>query len=74
MPVVQLEHAVKDFSMWKAAFDRDPIDRRALGVRRHRIVRPIGDPNYVMVELDFETTEQAQACCAALDRSVCWAS
>jgi hypothetical protein len=72
MPVVQLEHAVKDFSMWKAAFDRDPIDRRALGVRRHRIVRPIDDPNYVVVELDFDTTEQAEACRAALDRL--WAS
>jgi hypothetical protein len=72
MPVVQLEHAVKDFAMWKAAFDRDPIDRRALGVRRHRIMRPVDDANYVMVELDFATTEQAEACRAALDRL--WAS
>ena len=58
--------------MWKAAFVRHPIDRRGLGVRGHRIVRPIDDPNYVMVELDFETTEQAEACRAALDRL--WAS
>jgi hypothetical protein len=72
MPVVQLEHAVKDFAMWKAAFDRDPIDRRKLGVRRHRILRPIDDPNYVVVELDFDTTDQAEACRAALDRL--WAS
>jgi hypothetical protein len=72
MPAVQLEHAVKDFAIWKDAFDRDPIDRRELGVRRHRILRPIDDPNYVMVELDFDTTEQAQACCAALSRL--WAS
>lgn len=68
MPVVQLEHAVKDFAMWKAAFDRDPIDRRGLGVRRHRIARPVGDPNYVVVELHFDSTEEAEACRAALAR------
>jgi hypothetical protein len=36
VPTLQFEHAIKDFAMWKAAFDRDPIDRRRLGVRRHR--------------------------------------
>ena len=72
MSVVQLEHPVKDFEMWKAAFDRDPIDRRGLGVRRHRVLRPLDDPNYVVVELDFDTPEQAAACRVALDRL--WAS
>jgi hypothetical protein len=48
MPTLQLEHAIKDFAMWKAAFDRDPIDRRGLGVRRHRVFRPLDDPNYVV--------------------------
>lgn len=66
MPILQLEHRIKDFAMWKAAFDRDPIDRRGLGVRRHRVFRPVDDANYVIVELEFETTEQAEACRAAL--------
>jgi hypothetical protein len=66
MPTLQLEHAIKDFAMWKAAFDRDPIDRRGLGVRRHRVFRPLEDPNYVVVELEFDTTSEAQACGAAL--------
>jgi hypothetical protein len=66
MPTLQLEHAVKDFAMWKAAFDRDPIDRRALGVRRHRVCRPLDDPNYVVVELDFDSTGEAEACGKAL--------
>ena len=52
--------------MWKAAFDRDPIDRRGLGVRRHRVGRPLDDPNYVVGELEFDTTAEAQACAAAL--------
>lgn len=66
MPTLQLEHAIKDFEMWKAAFDRDPIDRRGLGVRRHRVFRPVDDPNYVMVELEFDTASEAEACRVAL--------
>ena len=66
MPTVQFEHAIKDFGMWKAAFDRDPIDRRGLGVRRHRVDRPLADPNYVIGELEFDTTAEAQVCAVAL--------
>jgi len=66
MPTLQLEHAIKDFAMWKAAFDRDPIDRQGLGVRRHRVFRPLADPNYVVVELEFDSTTEAQACGVAL--------
>ena len=66
MPTVQFEHAIRDFAMWKAAFDRDPIDRRGLGVRRHRVGRPVDDPSYVIGELEFDTTAEAQACGAAL--------
>lgn len=61
MPILQFEHAIKDFAMWKAAFDRDPINRRGLGVRRHRIYRPLDDPNYVVGELEFETAAAAHA-------------
>ena len=66
MPTVQFEHAIRDFAMWKAAFDRDPINRRGLGVRRHRVWRPVNDPNYVIGELEFDTTAQALACGTAL--------
>ena len=72
MPTVQFEHAIRDFGMWKAAFDRDPIDRRGLGVRRHRVDRPVDDPNYVVGELEFETLAEAQACGVAL--RVLWGS
>jgi hypothetical protein len=66
MATVQFEHAIKDFATWKAAFDRDPIDRQGLGVRRHRVGRPLDDPNYVIGELEFDTTAEAQACAVAL--------
>lgn len=66
MPVLQFEHGIKDFAMWKAAFDRDPIDRRGLGVQRHRVYRPLEDPNYVVGELEFDTPAQAHAAREAL--------
>ena len=54
--------------MWKAAFDRDPIDRRGLGVRHHRVYRPLDDPNYIVGELEFETSAEADSCGDALRR------
>lgn len=68
MPTLQFEHPITDFTTWKAAFDRDPIDRRGLGVRRYRIHRPLDRPDYILGELDFDTNAQAQACAAALQR------
>jgi hypothetical protein len=66
MPTLQFEHPIKDFEMWKAAFDRDPIDRRRLGVRRHRVYRPVDDPCYIVGELEFDTAAEAEACADAL--------
>jgi hypothetical protein len=66
LPILQFEHAINDFVTWKAAFDRDPIDRRGLGVRRHRVYRPLDDPSYVIGELEFETQAEAHACGDAL--------
>jgi hypothetical protein len=72
MPVLQLEHPITDFVTWKRAFDSDPIGRERLGVRSHRVCRPLDDPNYVVVELDFATTREAETCRAALGEL--WAS
>jgi hypothetical protein len=66
MPTLQFEHPIKDFQMWKAAFDRDPINRRGLGVRRHRVFRPVDNPNYVVGELEFDNAADARACAEAL--------
>jgi hypothetical protein len=35
-------------------------------VRGYRILRPIEDPNYVMIDLDFDTVSQAEALLTAL--------
>ena len=66
MPVLQIEHPVRDFDAWKAAFDSDPVGRERGGVRRYRILRPSDDPNYVLVELEFDGTGDAEAFRSAL--------
>ncbi|MGM9473444.1 hypothetical protein ACS5PJ_15755 [Pseudarthrobacter sp. YS3] len=59
MITLQIEHQVRDFTMWKKAFDSDPLDRSASGVRSFRISRPLDQEDYVMLEMDFDTQEAA---------------
>jgi len=59
MITVRIEHPVKDFPTWQAAFDRDPVDRRGSGVRHYQVLRPLDDAEYVMIDLDFDTAEAA---------------
>jgi hypothetical protein len=61
MAVLQIEHRVRDFDSWKAAFDSDPVGRQAGGVRRYRIMRPSDDRDNVLIELQFDGTEEAVA-------------
>jgi hypothetical protein len=68
VPVVQLEHPIRDFDTWKAAFDRDPVGREASGVRRYQIYRPIDDPNFIAVDLEFDSRGEADAFKLALER------
>jgi hypothetical protein len=66
MPILQIEHAVRDYDAWKQAFDSDPVGREQGGVRRYRISRPTDDPNYVVVDLEFDSAGEAEAFRTAL--------
>lgn len=66
MVTVHIEHPIRDFESWKTAFDRDPVGRERSGVRRYRIHRPTDDPNYVMIDLDFDGTEAAEGFLVAM--------
>ena len=68
MHVLKIEYPVADYDTWKAAFDRDVLDREGSGVRRYRVLRPTDDPNYVMIDLDFDEVSEAEAYLAALHR------
>lgn len=60
MPILRLEHAISDFDVWKTAFDRDPVRREESGVRGHRVYRPLDDPNYIAVDLEFDDADAAE--------------
>ena len=66
MYILRIEHPVPDFDDWKKAFDSDPVGREKSGVRRYQILRQIDNPNYVMIDLEFDTTNQAEALLAAM--------
>lgn len=69
MYLLRIEHPVPNFEGWKQAFDSDPVGREKMGVRQYQILRAVDDPNYVMIDLEFDTAEQAEALLSAM-RSV----
>jgi hypothetical protein len=68
--VLKIEYPIADYDSWKAAFDRDALDREGSGVRRYRILRPTDDPAYVLIDLDFDEASEAEAYLGALRRVV----
>jgi hypothetical protein len=70
---LHIEHAISDFATWKSAFDRFADARDRAGVRQHRILRPVDDERYIIVDLDFDAAEPAEAFLAFL-RTRVWAS
>jgi hypothetical protein len=60
MPTLRIEHSVPDFTGWKHAFDSDPADRKGSGVRRYQVMRSVDDPNYVMIDLEFDSLAEAE--------------
>lgn len=60
MATLHIEHPITDFGTWHAAFARFADARSRAGVREQRVLRPVDDPAYVVVDLDFDTVEQAE--------------
>ena len=66
MYILHIEHPVPSFEGWKKAFDSDPVGREKMGVRHYKILRPTDNPNYVMINLEFNTEQEAEALLAAM--------
>ena len=73
MATLHIEHAVTDFETWNTAFGRFAEARLQSGVRQQRVQRPVGDPNYVVIDLDFDTTSEAESFLGFLQANV-WSS
>lgn len=66
MVTLRIQHNVPDFDSWKRAFDSDPAGRERSGVRRYQVSRQVDDPNYVIIDLEFETVEAAEGLLATM--------
>jgi hypothetical protein len=60
MTILRIEHPVRDFDTWKEAFDADPVGRERSGVRRYRVMRPLDDAAYVLIDLEFDSSSEAE--------------
>jgi hypothetical protein len=61
VPTLHIQHPITDFATWSAAFNQFAEVRRDAGVTAERVQQPVDDPRFVVVDLDFETREQAEA-------------
>jgi hypothetical protein len=73
MATLQIEHPITDYDTWRVAFDRLADARRNAGVVGGRIARPVDDPHYIVLALDFDTAERATAFLRFLETQV-WPS
>ena len=65
MIIVHAEHGIRDYDLWKAAFDRDPLHRERAGMHRYRIARAVNDSHYLLMDFEFEDLDAAEALCGA---------
>ena len=70
MRTLHIEHPITDLETWVAAFNRFADARREAGVRAERVRRPVDNPSYVVIDLDFDTTEQASGFLGFLENQV----
>jgi hypothetical protein len=73
MTTLHIEHTITDYDTWRVAFDRLADARRHAGVVAGRVARPVDDPQYIVVTLDFDTVEHATGFLRFLETQV-WAS
>ncbi|KQV74549.1 hypothetical protein ASC61_05770 [Aeromicrobium sp. Root344] len=73
MTTLHIEHAIVDFELWSSAYDRFAEFRTKAGVRGQRVQQPVDDRQYVVIDLDFDTVEEAERFLAFLREKV-WSS
>jgi len=59
MPFLHIEHPITDLKSWVSAFAGFTETRRQAGVTAETVRRPEGDDAFVVIDLEFDTTEQA---------------
>jgi hypothetical protein len=73
MATLRVELEVRDYDIWRAAFETDAAGRERNGARRYRIFRPVDDQHRVMLDLDFDSATQADTFLSIMQNQV-WPS
>jgi hypothetical protein len=60
MTILQIEHNIPDYSIWKKAFENDPINRKKSGVIRYSILQPVDNAKYIIIDLEFNNVKNAE--------------
>jgi hypothetical protein len=68
MIILHIEHTVSDFDHWKASFDRHEQFRQQSGVRWYQVARPIDNPNFAIIDLEFDSISEAETLLAGVQQ------
>ena len=56
-----IRHVVRDYRVWRRAYNAFDKERRGMGVTRHAVYRAVARPNEVTVSHDFANAGKARA-------------
>ena len=73
MATLHIEHPITDLETWLGAVGLNAEARAKAGVKAQSVHQPVDDDRYILVELDFETAEEAKAFKGFLETNV-WAN
>lgn len=60
MATLHIEHPIHDLQTWLGAFGGFAEARQRGGVRAYRVYQPVDDAKYILIDLDFDTADQAE--------------
>jgi hypothetical protein len=61
MPVMVIQHKVRDYDAWRQVYDAHQASRTGAGATNGRVYRKAEDPNDVLVVLDIADVAKARA-------------
>ena len=59
MAILHIEHEISDLATWLEAFQRFAPAREQAGVRHTEVFQPPDDPHYIVVNLRFDSVDEA---------------
>ena len=56
-----IRHVVRDYGVWRRAYNAFDVERKGMGVSGHAVYRSVAKPNEVTVWHDFASISKANA-------------